>query len=149
MKWIDTPPVWLAGFLVIAFLQARYASLGLTFPGNVNDLAALLLALAGFGLTMAAVIEFARARTTIIPHEVPTALIKRGIFSRSRNPIYLADMCFFLAATLYWEAFVSLPLAPVLFVILERRFIIQEEARMRRVFRSEYLEYMRGVPRWL
>ncbi|WP_425039434.1 methyltransferase family protein [Primorskyibacter sp. S187A] len=149
MKWIDIPPVWLACFLAIAFAQSRYASMGLTFPGPIPDFLGGVLVGAGLLLIALAAWEFRRKRTTIIPHNTPSALVTSGIFSRSRNPIYLADILIFLGLILRWDAVLSLPLVPVLLWIIERRFVIPEESRMRREFRADFARYERKVRRWL
>ncbi|MGX9353732.1 methyltransferase family protein [Roseobacteraceae bacterium S113] len=149
MKWIDLPPVWLFCFLGIAYVQSRYASAGLTFPGGLPDFLAGVLIGAGGILVGLAVLEFRRARTTIIPHNMPSHLITSGVFSRTRNPIYLADMLFLVGFILYWDAVLSLPLVPVLFWILERRFIFPEEIRMRMGFQETYPAYEARVRRWI
>ncbi len=57
---------------------------------------AALLFVAGLLLTVLAMTEMARAKTTIIPRKDPNALVTSGIFRFTRNPIYLGDL-FFLA----------------------------------------------------
>ena len=34
MKWLDLPPVWLAGFAALAWLQASRLPMGLSFGGT-------------------------------------------------------------------------------------------------------------------
>lgn len=149
LRWIDVPPVWLAGALVLAWVQSRAFALGLDFGGGWADLAGGLLVGGGILLLVLAVIEFRRHRTTIVPHETPARLIQSGIFSRSRNPIYLGDALILAGLILRWDAVLSLPLIPVFVWIIERRFIIPEEDRMRRKFRMEFARYCEKTRRWL
>jgi protein-S-isoprenylcysteine O-methyltransferase Ste14 len=149
MKWLDMPPVWLAGFLALAWWQAAAFSLGLSFGGAWADLLGGLLVGGGLLLMALAFAEFRRHRTTVIPHETPTALIQSGIFKRTRNPIYAADALILAGLILRWDAVLSLVLIPVFVWVIERRFIIPEEDRMRRTFRMDWARYEGKVRRWL
>ncbi|MFC4215693.1 methyltransferase family protein [Pseudophaeobacter arcticus] len=149
MKWIDLPPVWLAGFAALAWCQARYLSLGLEFGPVWADLLGGLLVGGGLVLMVLAVTEMRRQKTTLMPHETPSRLVQSGIFTRSRNPIYLGDVMVLAGLILYFDAVLALPLIPVLTWILEKRFIIGEENRMRRTFRSDWARYEQKVRRWV
>ncbi|MDW3184519.1 isoprenylcysteine carboxylmethyltransferase family protein [Roseobacter sp.] len=149
MKWLDVPPVWLTGFAVLAWLQSQYVSFDLSLAHPVTLLLAGLFVGAGIVLTLLAVMEFRRHKTTIIPHETPDSLIQSGVFGRSRNPIYLADVLILAGLCLWWDAILALALVPILVWVLERRFIVPEENRMRRVFRADFARYEQKVRRWL
>ena len=149
MKWLDMPPVWVAGFAVLAYLQARMFSLGLSLSHPVTMLLSGLLVGAGAVLLALAAFEFRKHRTTIVPHQEPTSLIQSGIFKRSRNPIYLGDILILTGLVLYWDAIVSLTLVPVLFWVLETRFVIPEEGRLLRQFRADFARYAQKTRRWL
>lgn len=149
MKWLDMPPLWLIGFAALAYLQAQILSLGLSLAHPVTMLLAGLLVGAGIVLAGLAVMEFKRHRTTVIPHQMPSQLIQSGIFERSRNPIYLADVLILTGLVLWWDAVLSLALVPILFWILETRFVIPEEDRLRRQFRADFARYAQKTRRWL
>lgn len=149
MKWLDVPPVWLAAFAAIAFVQARYASFGLSLAHPVTMLAGGLLVGAGIVLILLAAMEFRKHKTTIIPHQEATALIQSGVFSKSRNPIYLADVLILAGLALRWDAVLSLALVPILFWVLETRFVVPEENRLRRQFRADFARYAQKTRRWL
>lgn len=149
MKNIDMPPVWLLGFAVLAWLQSRYWSMGLDFGDNVLDLLAGLLIGGGIIMVGLALVEFRKHRTTIIPHNTPSSLIRSGIFKRSRNPIYLGDVLILMGLILLFDAVLSLPLIPIFVWILEKRFIVPEENRMRREFRADFARYMEQTRRWI
>jgi len=149
MKWIDMPPVWLLGFCAVAWIQARYASIGLTFPGVAFDLLGGLLVGGGLVLIALAAWQFRRAKTTIIPGQMPSRLITDGIFSKSRNPIYLGDMLILAGLILRWDAVLCLPLVPIFLWVIEKRFVIPEENRMRREFRLAFARYCEATRRWV
>jgi len=149
MKWIDIPPVWLLGCIVLAWVQSAYYDLGLSFGGVWADFAGGLLVGGGLVLMALAFAEFRRHRTTIIPHQEAERLIQTGIYRRSRNPIYLGDMLILAGLILRWDAVLSLPLLPVLLWVLETRFVIPEENRLRRKFRAEFGRYCLKTRRWV
>ena len=100
-------------------------------------------------LVVAAVIEFARVRTTIVPRKAPSGLITSGIFRYSRNPIYLADLLILAGLALLWGSVIGLLLVPVLGWILHVRFIRGEEERLTEAFGEEYLSYCAATRRWI
>ncbi len=149
MKWIDLPPVWLAGFAALAWAQPVYLPMGLDFGGGWADFAGGVLVGGGLLLMALAFAEFRRHRTTVIPHMTPSSLIQSGIFSRTRNPIYLGDALILAGLILRWDAVLSLVLVPIFVWVIERRFILPEEDRMRRVFRADFARYAEKVRRWV
>ena len=149
MKFLDVPPIWLAGFAALAWVQSDQFSFGLWFGGGWADFVGGLLVGAGLILLLMAVVEFRRHKTTILPHGSASALIQSGIFSKSRNPIYLGDVLILAGLILRWDAVPSLALVPIFVWVLEKRFIIPEENRMRRTFRTDFARYEAKVRRWV
>jgi protein-S-isoprenylcysteine O-methyltransferase Ste14 len=143
----DWPPVWLAGCVLLAWLTAMPVAGGaaaLVLAGLGGAGVAL-----GLGLMGLAVREMARARTTVVPGRDPSALVTGGVFRLSRNPIYLGDLLVLAGVSLAWQSWVGLVLVPVLGRILARRFIEDEEARLRAGFGAEAEAWMARVRRWL
>ncbi|MEP1198502.1 methyltransferase family protein [Tateyamaria sp.] len=146
---LDIPPVWLVLAITVAWWQARLLPLGLALEGAVTDALAGLMIGAGAILILAAALAFRRARTTILPHQTPAVLITTGVFARTRNPIYLADVLILTGFILRFDAVASLVLVPIFVWWIERHFIVPEENRMRRSFRADFAAYERKVRRWL
>lgn len=147
MKWIDIPPIWLLGSLVLAYLVSLWSSL--SFGGGWADFLGGLLVGGGLILMGLAVIEMRKARTTVIPHMDPNRLVTTGIFRRTRNPIYLGDALVLAGLILRWDAPLALPLIPIFVWIIERRFILAEEDRLRRAFRQDFYRYTQDTRRWI
>ena len=121
MKFLDIPPVWLTGFVALAWLQSQFLDVdirfGFDFPGQLGTAFVLVgLILIGF-----AAFEFYRKRTTIVPHMNPSALIQSGIFLRSRNPIYLAGTVILAGLILRWDAVLSVVLIPAFMWLITNR----------------------------
>ena len=107
------------------------------------------LVLAGLGLMLAAVAAMARARTTVIPHRAPSAQVTGGVFAWSRNPIYLGDVLILTGAILWLDAALALPLVAAFAWLIQRRFILPEEARLKAGFGAAYADWSARVRRWI
>ncbi len=149
MRVLDVPPVWLTSALFIAWVQSRFFTLGLSFGGSWAQFLAGVLVGGGVVLTALAVVELRRHKTTLHPHGTPETLVQSGIFSRSRNPIYVADVLILAGLILYWNAVLALPLVPIFLWVLEKRFVIREEDFLRRKFRADFARYCEKVRRWV
>jgi protein-S-isoprenylcysteine O-methyltransferase Ste14 len=149
MKYLDLPPIWLAGFAALAWGQSRYFPMGLSLDGGITDLLSGLLIGGGIVLMLMAVVEMRRHQTTLNPHGDPQTLVQSGIFKRSRNPIYVGDVLILSGLILRFDAVLALPLVPIFVWTLERRFIIPEENRLRRAFRMDFARYEGKTRRWV
>ncbi|MCF6445262.1 isoprenylcysteine carboxylmethyltransferase family protein [Nereida sp. MMG025] len=148
-QMFDMPPLWLLLACVIAWWQARNFTYGTSFGGMWADFAGGLLVGGGILLMLLAFMEFRTHKTSVVPHQDANALITSGIYNRSRNPIYLADMLILTGLILRWDAVLSLPLIPILFWVLETRFIVPEERRLLVSFGMQYQQYMDKTRRWV
>lgn len=148
-KWIDIPPVWLAGCAALAFWQSRSFTFGLSFGGAWSDFVGGLLVGGGIILMLLAVYEMRRMRTTFVPRREANALVVSGIFKRSRNPIYVGDALVLMGLILRWDAVLALPLVPIFVWVIEKRFIIGEEDHLRRKFRASFAKYCQDTRRWV
>lgn len=148
MNGLDIPPVWLLGFILVAWLIA-YFTPGLTLELPWQGIVALVLLAIGLILTGLAVFEMMRARTTLIPRRNPSALVTSGIFRLSRNPIYLGDAFMLASAVIWFQAVPGLLLIPGFGWLIRRRFIDGEEAGLRKEFGDEFERWQKNTRRWL
>lgn len=138
---IDIPPIWLFGFIYLAYWQSRNFDLSLSLGGSWSGFLGGVCVGGGLILILLAVNEMRKMRTTVIPHQEAATLVTSGIFKRSRNPIYLGDALVLLGLILRWDAVVSLPLVAIFLWVIEKRFIIPEENALRRKFKAEFASY--------
>ncbi|QIE42184.1 methyltransferase family protein [Meridianimarinicoccus aquatilis] len=149
-KWIDLPPVWLCLFLVLTWLQATRLPFGGDLgAGALGDLIGGLLVGGGLVLMVLAFVEMRRAKTTVIPHMTPHALVTTGIFRRTRNPIYLGDALILTGLAFRWDAWPSLVLVPLFVWVITDRFILSEEARLQEQFGASFERYTEETRRWV
>ncbi len=146
---LDIPPIWLVLAIIVAWIQSRFLTFGLSLDYPVTQFLSGVLIGGGLVLIALAAWEFWRARTTIIPHQEPARLITSGIFSLTRNPIYLADVLILAGFILRFDAVLSWGLVPVFLWWIERHFIFAEEDRLRRHFKVDFARYEQKVRRWV
>lgn len=148
MKVLDLPPVWLAGLLGVAYLM-RLALPELLISGVWLRGFATLLIVLGVGIMLAALWEFWHARTTVVPRNTPSAFLRRGIYRFTRNPIYLGDALVLSGAILWWGVLPALILVPLFIALINKRFILGEEATLRDLYADEYDQWSKKTQRWL
>lgn len=148
LKFIDLPPLWLVLFVMIVWVLSMFAPQAtFTFSGQKAIAGALVMV--GTGLAILAVIEMRKAKTTIIPHQSPKALVASGVFRFSRNPIYLADVILLVASVIWTGSHLGLPLIPVFMWVIAKRFILPEEIRLRAAFGPSFDAWARTTRRWI
>ncbi|SFR44835.1 methyltransferase family protein [Litoreibacter janthinus] len=146
-KFPDIPPVWLTGFIALSWFLARLAPAGFSY-GLPRALGWGLMAV-GLLLIVWSAIWFWRRKTTIEPHHAPTALIVEGPYRLSRNPIYLG-MALILSGVIVWMGQAAgFILIPIFVTVINRRFVIPEEAMLRKVFGTSAEAYLQATRRWI
>ena len=112
---------------------------------------AVLLLASGFLFSLAGVVSFRKARTTVNPLKPNTAssLVSSGIYRYSRNPMYVG-MALVLIAWVWYLASPLLLIGVVGFVFYMNRFqIVPEERAMLTLFGEDFTRYQNNVRRWL
>jgi len=83
------------------------------------------------------------------PYTPTTAIVQRGPYGVTRNPLYLQMVIICLGfAVLLSNAWILL-LTPLCAWVLQRFVIEPEEAYLERKFGPEYLDYKQRVRRWI
>ena len=118
-------------------------------PGNLARVVGVLFALASFPIAIWALRTLIRANTTFDPLKPTTAIVSKGPFRYSRNPMYVSLTLLYLSAALLINSlWIALLVVPLLGVI-QRGVIAREEAYLGRKFGDEYLLYKSQVRRWV
>ena len=148
---LKIPPVVLVLLIAVAMWGVSLATMNIALPIYVRVFAAITFVAAGAGISVAGVIAFKRAKTTVNPTkpDSTSALVRENIYGFTRNPMYLG----FLLALVGWAVFLSNAVAllgAVFFVLYMNRFqIVPEERVLTAMFGAEFVEYKAKVRRWL
>lgn len=143
------PPIW-----ALLLLTATY---GLSLLPGLNALTVwptrpigLIVIIGALALSTTAMVQFARAKTQILPTSpINNSLVTGGVYALTRNPMYLG-MTLLCAGVAMWFGRPVMLLAPVfMFIIANWVFIPFEEAKMRRQFGEMFDTYCKRVRRWI
>ena len=112
---------------------------------------AIVTALVGLTVCLAGVWSFRRARTTVNPlhPERASALVERGIYRYTRNPMYLGFAVVLLAWALLLGSPVALLGVPGFILYMNRFQIAPEEQALAGLFSDDFARYCGRVRRWL
>ena len=91
----------------------------------------------------------ARGQTAFLPCGATRAILDRGPFGVSRNPLYLGLIALDVALALLAPSAWALAAVPVGVLALTWGAILPEERYLRAKFGAEYEDYTRRVRRWL
>ncbi|MFX1589139.1 MAG: methyltransferase family protein [Promethearchaeota archaeon] len=73
-------------------------------------------------------------------------LIKTGIYSVIRHPVYLSWVLIFMGCSFAFDSFLAILFIPILTVLLEIHCILEEKYILIPNFGEEYLEYKKKIP---
>ncbi len=117
-------------------------------PPTVLRLSLLAMLALEVWISLQADRDFRRTGVSIRPGQRPPQLLTRGVFPYSRDPMYLGDAGLLAGVALLLGGLSSLLIWASFVVILPRRFILPEEARLAEVFAPQWQASCRCTPRW-
>lgn len=143
---ISIPPVYLLACVIFIFL------LRVSLP--IMNWIHFPLTLSGLLLLVAGVYFVASAHQSLARHATPvnfapsTCIIQEGLYSRSRNPMYLGFVALLIGLAVLCGNVLALLSPLFLFCLLNWMFIPYEEEKMENTFGKDYLNYKQKVRRW-
>lgn len=153
---LKIPPLLLvvicAGLMWLAAQPGSvFQGAGVALPVALRASLFALLALVGFAFAVSGVLSFKRANTTLnptAPHSA-SSLVTTGIYTYTRNPMYLGFLFFLLGWGLFLANVISLLLVAGFVAYMGRFQIEPEERALVRRFEADFLAYRAQVRRWL
>lgn len=140
----DLPPVWMLAAALLSWILARALPL-VGFPGAVLG---PVIGSVGSLVILWSAWWFWRKGTPIEPGHRPRALIVEGPYRLNRNPIY-SGMVAMLTGFAIWLGALSAFLPVLAFAMLiDRRFVRDEEAGLRAAFGPQAEAYFLASRRW-
>jgi len=146
---LPPPLVYLFGVIAGVLLHVYVHPLPLGLSPGVRIAASAVLFAAGLALGIGAIAHFRRTGQSPAPWTSTPAIIARGSYRLTRNPMYvgmtLFQASFAFAAANGW----ILALIPLVVLVVQVTAIRHEEAYLERKFGSTYLDYKKRVRRWI
>ena len=118
-------------------------------PPVLLDRSGLVLVLLGVTLLLSTVREFYVAgRGTLAPWSPPNELVTTGLYSFSRNPMYVAVVLVLLGWSALFHSWALLVYAVAIATGFHLRVVFGEEPWLRRAHGMSWVRYEARVPRW-
>lgn len=147
--YLPPPVIYISFFLVAVLIQHGLPLNKRLFYDPLVRIIVGFMLLAGLVFIFSAVKQFFKTKNTLITIKPASSLQTTGIYSISRNPMYISLMCFYLGSSLLFGNWWHLILFPVLFLTIQEYVIKREEQYLFRRFGELYHEYQQKVRRWL
>lgn len=145
---ITPPPV-----IVLIMIAAGFAA-GLIQPlpyidGYTRYTAGGALLLVSAVIMLSAYFKMTRAGTNVDVRKPATTVLTDGVYSYSRNPMYVSMVVFLAAVSVLLNNLWIMILIPVFIFIMGRGVIAREEHYLEGKFGAQYTDYKNRVRRWL
>lgn len=147
--YLPPPLVYVAFFFLSIFIQKNIpinANWQNTIQANV--IGWILIIISGLFIVSALQL-FITSRNTLITIRPAKSLQTNGIYSITRNPMYLGLLLLYSGIATFrgnWWTFILIPL---LILVLQSYVIRKEELYLNRAFGEEYESYRKRVRRWI
>jgi protein-S-isoprenylcysteine O-methyltransferase Ste14 len=151
MKTKIPPPLVALIVMLLTFLSRDYLDIFYLHPHLQRTLFLLFLVI-GVSVIFLATRQFKISKTTVNPLKPETAssLVTSGIFSRTRNPMYLGLTSLLISFSIYFSSVFGIIIYLPLFISYITIFqIIPEEDAMNKLFSNDYKSYCLKVRRWI
>ena len=148
--YVPPPLVYIACFLLSFLLQGYFTIRSAFFFHSVAaNIIGLLIIISGLIFAVPALRQFYKTKNTIVLIKPANSLQTTGIYSFTRNPMYLSLMLIYLGMAFIFGNWWTLILVPLLIILVSYRIILPEERYLGRAFGEEYEIYKRKVRRWI
>jgi protein-S-isoprenylcysteine O-methyltransferase Ste14 len=144
------PPLFYVFFFLLSFLLQGHLTIkrAFFFHSPIANILGLMIILSGFFFSVPALLLFFKSKNTIVPIKPATSLLTGGVYSFSRNPMYVGLLLTYLGMAFIFGNWWTLILLPLLVVVITYRIILPEERYLGRAFGNRYSDYKKQVRRW-
>lgn len=148
---LKIPPPAIAVVLAAAMWALSRVTPSLQVPTDIRLLLALAVAAVAIGFSVAGVMSFRRAKTTLDPTkpQLTSSLVSSGIYTVTRNPMYVGLLLVLIAWAIFLSSAWALLGPAAYFVYIGHFQIAPEERALTALFGAEYTAYLSKVRRWL
>jgi protein-S-isoprenylcysteine O-methyltransferase Ste14 len=138
-----TVTVWLPLFFLYPDIRHRpLADAGITVVATIT------MAIGAAGYLWCA-LDFAFfGKGTPAPIDMPKALVVRGLYRFSRNPMYMSVLLVLVGEGIFFWSTRLLEYAAMVFMVFHTFVLVHEEPTLRRKMGVAYEQYSQDVPRW-
>jgi protein-S-isoprenylcysteine O-methyltransferase Ste14 len=147
--YIPPPLLYVATFFAAVLIQ-RLLPLNKTFFNTTTSkVIGAVIILIGLFFNFPALRQFFKTKNTVVTIKPANSLQTTGIYSVTRNPMYISLLLFYTGLSFIFGNWWNLVLLPILILIVQQYVIKREEKYLDRRFGQQYFDYKAKVRRWL
>ena len=147
--YIPPPLIYVLSFITAGFIQKRIPIDDSWFHSQMAIIMGMSLLIISLFFLVRSLRQFFKSKNTLILIKAAFSLQKNGIYSISRNPMYIGLAIVYLGIACFIGNWWNIILFPILLLIVQEYIIKREEKYLERRFGQEYLDYKGSVRRWL
>jgi len=147
--YVPPPLIYVVAFLAAIFLQRQFYINDAPFHHPLSKILGIVLLVCSLFFLVTSLTKFFRTKNTLIPFKPASSLQTNGIYSVSRNPMYVGLAIVYLGLTCLIGNWWNIILFPLLIFLVEVLIIKKEESYLERAFKDEFANYRQKVRRWL
>jgi len=146
---IPPPLFYVATFLLAVLIQRLIQFDKEFFYTTTSKIVGSIIIVVGLFFSFPAFRQFFKTKNTLVTIKSASSLQTTGIYSVSRNPMYLSLLLIYTGLAFLIGNWWNIILLPLLFLVVQEYIIKREEKYLERRFGQEYLNYKSKVRRWL
>ena len=147
--YIPPPLIYVVVFLAAVFIQKKISIDDSIFHLQIAKIAGILFLIVSLFFMVTSLRQFFISKNTLIPIKPASSLQTNGIYSITRNPMYVGLALVYLGISCFVGNWWNIILFPLLLLIVQEYIIKREEKYLVRRFGQEYVVYKTKVRRWL
>lgn len=147
--YLPPPLFYVLIFFVSLFGQKQFPLSKVFFETTPALIIGIVFVITGMLVLLPALIKFLRTRNTLITIKPANSLQTSGIYSVSRNPMYLGLLTLYIGMAFLKGNVWTFLFIPIVVLAVTYFVILKEERYLSRAFGIEYHEYRKKVRRWI
>lgn len=147
--YIPPPLFYVLAFILAVFIQKKVTISNIIFHSTVVKIAGVIFLIIALFFLVRSLRQFLLTKNTVILIKPASSLQTTGIYSITRNPMYVGLALAYLGITCFIGNWWNVILCPLLLIVIQEYVIKREEKYLEIEFGQEYNEYKQNVRRWL
>lgn len=147
--YIPPPLLYVLTFVAAVFIQKKIPLSDALFRTTISEVVGILFIIISLFFLGKSLRQFFLTKNTVILIKPASSLQTTGIYSATRNPMYVGLAILYLGISCFIGNWWNFILFPLLLIIVQEFVIRKEEKYLQIEFGHEYKEYRAKVRRWI
>lgn len=147
--YLPPPLIYLGIFFLSVLIQKKILLSTVFFETKIALVFGWIFIILGIIFILPAIIKFFKTKNTLVTIKPANSLQTSGVYSTSRNPMYLGLLMLYIGMAFFKGNSWTLIFIPVVILVITYFVIRKEEKYLTRAFGNDYIEYRKKVRRWI